>query len=730
MSILRAWLGLILCALAASEAAGQYGPQGSLRRQWGQEPGFEDGYSRFGGFVPLWGDPECRGVLFSDSQLTLSDEILASGSVGLGGRVYLDDLDAFLGLNGYWDRRQYDSDLGRNEFDQFGFGLELLGPAWAVRSNLYLNAGGQVRQRRLMNAEPFYQGNLLVLQSLADRVDEAMQGGDFELARQLDFVPGEVALGAYHLQARGGTRHHAYGLAARAQVWVREQFLVFGSLRNDRVFGTTVAGGLAWHFGGGARGESRSLCQRITDTVERRYQVPVVSSIQGFGQNDMAAVDPTTGQAITFTHVDAAAATGGNGTFEAPHNALASASNSADSVVLVQPGEYSSGITLSENQRLLAASKARMIATQVGTLALPETGLGGATVISGAPEDAITIANGAEVSGFTIQNPGDDGIAGENVVGFNINCNVITGAGDRGIELNGVNSGVLVENRADNNAGEGMYVFRMNAGTVSDNIASGNGGSGVALAFLEGNSMVERNVMTGNAANGFMSNSIFDAVIRDNIANGNGLAGFGVGAFVGGEILGNAANDNLEGFNLGDMTGGILQGNVADRNARSGVIVATLDGGVIANNRADQNGANGFLITTLNDGVIRDNTAGENGVDGFHVTTLNDGDVRDNIANGNRFAGFFIDRMNGGALTGNAAEEDEFFGYRIRTLDGGLVEDNLSRIVSDQFVQPHTGFLTEIMLSGTMRNNRAEGGNAGFQFFEFADGILEGNVAE
>ncbi|MEK6234853.1 MAG: inverse autotransporter beta domain-containing protein, partial [Planctomycetales bacterium] len=191
MKIFRYLMVVVVCA-TAGQAGSQVGSRGSLERHSGEEPGYDNGYSRIGGFVPLCQDDECRRLFFGDLQLTLSDEPLTTGSVGAGGRVYLESLDSFLGLNAYWDRRDYASVLGQHEFDQVGLGAELLGPAWAVRSNLYFNAGGPVSRRTTLIDSPTYQGNKLILRSFGDLVDEGMQGGDLEIARTFEAISAEA----------------------------------------------------------------------------------------------------------------------------------------------------------------------------------------------------------------------------------------------------------------------------------------------------------------------------------------------------------------------------------------------------------------------------------------------------------------------------------------------------------------------------------------------------------
>ncbi len=517
---------VVLLLGTVQQLKAQIGLRGSVQHQVGEEPGYEENYTRFGGFVPVWQDPCCRCLLYSDMQFTLDNESLTSGSFGLGGRVYLEDSDLILGLNSYWDRRDFNGGRGDHTFDQYGFGLELLGPVWAVRSNVYLNASGAVNNGEFLSSS-FYQVNNLVL-GISEIVDEAMQGGDLEIARTFASIPAEVGAGFYHLQAAGGNRNQAYGVMSRAQVWITNRLVGYAAVRNDRVFGTTTSGGFVWYFGGESTNPSaRTLCERIAAPVGRQYHVPVASTVHSRGTK--LALDPATGNPLTFTHVSAAAAAGGDGTYESPCNTLASASMSSMDIVLAQPGTYTGdSITMSANQRLLAASKLHTAATQRGTTALPQTGLGGTTQILNAPGNAITIVNNTEVSGFTITNPGADGIRGSAVTGYNINCNNVSGA-DFGVYINGNNSGDVTNNTfSGNNFGLALQLY--NGGTVSGNTASGNTLDGLLFDTLSGGT-VSQNTATGNSRHGFVVNNFSGgntATFQNNISNNNTVRGYNI----------------------------------------------------------------------------------------------------------------------------------------------------------------------------------------------------------
>ncbi|HRT06341.1 MAG TPA: inverse autotransporter beta domain-containing protein [Kiritimatiellia bacterium] len=85
--------------------------------------------------VPVW-NPGGTGLLFLNPRTAIVDHDEQEGNLGIGYRQLLPRLDVILGANLYYDYR----DTGSFNYDQWGFGLELLSP--------WIDARAKLRSRR------------------------------------------------------------------------------------------------------------------------------------------------------------------------------------------------------------------------------------------------------------------------------------------------------------------------------------------------------------------------------------------------------------------------------------------------------------------------------------------------------------------------------------------------------------------------------------------------------
>ncbi|MCO6042535.1 right-handed parallel beta-helix repeat-containing protein [Aeoliella sp. ICT_H6.2] len=647
---------IVLSALATNPAAAQIDSRGSIGHQFGEEPGYEAGYTRGGAFLPLLYDGNHTWLWYADLQYTLDNYGDDAGSVGLGARHFFEQRDLIAGVNAYWDGRDFQSDLIDHDVHQYGFGLELLGPVWSSRFNVYLDSNSPVSQPFSRVTGLNYQANnLAVTQQTGDLLLDSMQGGDFEVARRLRSLPVELGLGFYHLQAEGGDANHAWGPMGRVQGWLTPQLEAYAAIRNDRVFGTTTSTGLVWYFGG-ASPSGQSRCERMAVPVRRQYNVPVTTLEANVVNSTELARDSVSGNVLTFTHVQTGAS--GNGTAETPYGTLAAASNAGTDVVLVQPGLYvGDSIILSPGTRLLAASRSHSLSTQFGTLAMPLTGLGGVTEILYAPNPgaAIALANNTEVSGFTITDP-FEGIVGANITGINLNHNVVNGASSRAIELLSV-SGDIVNNSVTGGL-VGLRISSFNGGTISNNIFSRNA-DGLIVATLNAGTISD-NIANGNSGAGMFVQNMNGGQLTGNTANDNGGRGYSFSQVAGGSIADNTADGNTDsGFQIAQLTGGSFRGNVARNNLESGLFLgATTGTGTVSNNVFDGNGTNGMQLLQGLGGVISNNTSSGNDI-GYELnfTAGSTTALTTNSATNNTTSGYSVTGTPGsgaGTNTGNA----------------------------------------------------------------------------
>ncbi len=594
---------------------------------FGEQPGFEPGFYRFGAFGNLLESPV--NLLFVDVHgISNYDNGTLSGEFGIGHRAYDENSGAVIGANAYYNHRQYENGPFEHGFHAYGFGLEYLTDTWGLRGNVYLSASGRRSNGGSTALQtPTYVGNNIRLGARSENFDEAMQGIDVEISRKLpEWGPwgSEVGVGLYHLQAQGGARNHAWGPQLRGDFWVTENLTVFANYSYDRVFNHSFNGGFVVHLGGpdiSAAGRAASGRSRLWARVQRRHTVPVVNYTDGVP--DLLAHDAISGELITITHVDGTTAPGGDGTTEMPYQTLTDASLSGTGIVLVQPDVYNGdSIVMSDNQRLLAASKLHTVDTQeLGLIDLPGTGLGGTTAIVASPGDAITIGNNAEVRGFLIANAAGQGIVGRNVTGYDINCNTL---------LNGGQNGILI----DMQPGSGPTQGRIWDNTVSLHGTPGTAGILVANPGDAASVQIYENVVDSNAAGIIVAADSLDGDIYDNVAI-NSQFGPGIGVFVNthdGDVINNVASGNA------------AQGILISTNA----VPNTLN---VVGNQANGNGEDGIVVDILGDGPgvdlnIRQNNTNGNGRHGINVESQGNqdlnGTVANNIASGNAGFGVFL----------------------------------------------------------------------------------------
>ena len=88
----------------------------------GSGVGYSEGFTTLEGLVPLIEDPE-RSLFFADLRMLLNNQATLGANLGLGHRVFDDDLGRTLGLFAWYDFR----DTGNHQFHQLTLGFETLG---------------------------------------------------------------------------------------------------------------------------------------------------------------------------------------------------------------------------------------------------------------------------------------------------------------------------------------------------------------------------------------------------------------------------------------------------------------------------------------------------------------------------------------------------------------------------------------------------------------------------
>ena len=607
-----------------------------LRHIEGEGQGGVPAYTNFGFTKFVWGP---GGVLMFDVGGRVTNDAVAGFTGGIHRRAIVRDVIFGGGL--FTDVQE--------DFSQMSLAFEIFTRNWSFRANGYVVVTEDVETEFEFETTGattiFFQGNDIVANNLeleeTHRV--AMDGFDTELARHFDWLASEVFVGGYFLD--GDLGQNTVGAKGGMRGFLRPDLAASLGVCGDDLFGTNLYGGITW-FVGARGGLSRPyVTRRITIPVERNEQVVVA---------DVRTISPVAGpiiltqddDEIEVVHVQAGAAGANDGTFEDPFNALPTTQDT-DIVYVHADGVFvGQSYTVGEDQRFLGEGSGNfhLVDTdQLGDIVLPD-GNGGVNrpIIQASTGDAVVLGGAdAEVSNFQIVNAAGNGIFGDGITDFNINRNIVTGSGGRGIFLNNV-SGAL--------DGEPFAT-----GEISDNVVTSSNLDNIQIVLASD----FRGEVSGNVAN--------------TSTTSRGIAISGPFLFRG-EIENNTASNNfLDGIVVDfDTFRGEISNNTADDNQGDGIFVTSniFDGDIEAN-FASGNGDNGidFNITGdyFSDVEIVQNTTDNNGTEGIKLLFAGTGTTRVRVL-GNNLSG-----NNGGIDREFFAENEDVFGNSPRVfieLDG------------------------------------------------------------
>lgn len=602
----------------------------------GEDVGLDDAMSWFQGFMPVFQVPG-QNITFIDARAIKFHE--NTGAYGFnfeGGYRWFSPASnrIYGGYVGYDYRNN-----GFSEFDQIAFGGESLGPLWDVRANGYLLLSSDTSFISLTNLR--YEGMNLV--GTANYFD-AYSGFDAEIGRNLTPASPTTDLrvfgGGYGFFSQGSP--DAWGVRGRIEATWWDRVSVGGSVQYDEVFNTTFNLTVSVLFGGANHANPcgcPTITDRLGDPLHKNMQVVV-----GRRAERTLINNPADNMPWQILHIDSNEAAGGDGTFETPYNTLATAeagNNANIDILLAHAGSVFTDEQIDmtfPDQRLLGDSDTvpHTVDSQFGTLTLPRANALAAKPIINGPLNnigsAITVsANDVEVSGWNIIGPDDHGIFVDQVTGFNINRNMISGADSN---LLGTGDGIFVDIAGIAGA----------TGTISENMVSGGNVNGIEVSGAGGTfaGTIENNASNGNLLDGFFISELAGGTVSGNTANGNGANGFNFTTVSSGTISNNsAAGNTVDGFNFMTFAGGSLTNNTATANTVDGFNLISFTGGAVSLNNAFLNASDGFEIGSENDGVV--------------VGTWSAGALNNNTSNFNALFGFRVNNRIGGTAAGNTA---------------------------------------------------------------------------
>lgn len=402
-----------------------------------------------------------NSLFFADTRLLRANEGGLAWSFGGGYRHYIQDWDVVLGGNGYFDR----DELTGAHLQQWGAGAELLAHAWEVRGNYYQTFGEtfDLVGQSIAPGSAAFAGNNITF-TRVDTFAEALKGFDAEAGILL---PGELSE-RIDLRAFGGGYYYEgdniegfAGWSGRIQADIGRWLELGLKLTDDSLFSTTLAFNATVHFGGFESQEhtKRSAIQRFRDPVRRNMNI--VATRTGVDNPGQVAINPNNGLPFTVAHVNSNDGVGPFvGTVEDPFQMLTSGLGAGTDIVFVHAGSQFNAapqniVTLLPNQQLLGEGFIQANRNAINTvqvqglgqtfdLILPDSPTFAANpgllrpTLGNSAGDAVTLADGSQLSGFIIDTPTGSGVFGNAVDNFIVNDTLINNAGTSGMELVGI----------------------------------------------------------------------------------------------------------------------------------------------------------------------------------------------------------------------------------------------------------------------------------------------------
>jgi hypothetical protein len=486
------------------------------------------GFSSFGGFLPVFQTPG-ENVTFIDGRVSVDNTGDFGGGLQAGYRALLND-STIWGTYAGLDARS----TGDRTFTQTGVGTELLGENWDLtfNANLPLGNARQVVDTETQVINPQFVGNQLAFdEQQIDQIQAALTTVSLDGGLELfDFGEGSSLWGRGGVYYLGGeASQESLGFRASLDYRIQNNLRVGLGVQNDGIFGTNAIFSVSALLG--------APTQRPADTEENsparlwaRAGEPIArtNTILVENQTDVSileasiiAINPETNQAFVFQHVDpVTGAATGVGTFEAPLDTIANATNiaSADNIIFVQAGDAGGAFTLPDGVQVRSVGPTQRLNTQFGEVTLPGSGSGNLPTVSG----TATIGNNTLVSGLAIDPAGADGIVA-NGEGIAIEDNTITNA-NVGINLPDIDGTVtIVRNQISNTTDDGIFFGGINGTdnatvTVANNTLNTIGAAGIEFGLIEGDAIANITVVNNQITDAQLDNIFFDDIEANAVA--------------------------------------------------------------------------------------------------------------------------------------------------------------------------------------------------------------------
>ncbi|HRD69613.1 MAG TPA: inverse autotransporter beta domain-containing protein [Legionella sp.] len=516
---------------------------------------------------------------------------------------------------------------GSKPYNQTTLGLEALG-LWDFRTRAYLPLG---RKNKISQSQPFtgyiLQGHK-ALASMFSTTTHALKGVDFEIGRQVPFIPAlRVYAGYYRYGFNNAYESDINGSELRGEYNVNSMVTLTASGEYDSYRGRQLTVGIRFNFGN-PEVKNPAAPDRLREYIIRRKQVYLTRTT-----DSSLFISPE-----NFYYANNLALAGGDGTFERPYQTVQEAElaatidgNTAPNYVYIYRGsgdQYNLGgqLPIGPNQFFIGSGE-DLIYRNYRVL-----------VRSGTPllQGSLLASSNDYLAHFNLTGAGttqSTGIAANGVNNLyiqNINISNYTGAAG----INGANGTPDTGSGGGNgeNGTDGGNVFGINI-TNSTNISinqvsitqlvggvAGNGGNGA-------NSVTGTNVGVFNGGNGgdggaggnavgiSLSNTssvaLSEIIISDLFGGNGGLGGFG------GNSDGLTGNGRRGGIGGDGGSGGSTTGLDVNNSSQIDIQSLSLNGNFLAGSGGS--GGNGGST----DGFSRTGGNGGNGGNGGDAFGVN-----------------------------------------------------------------------------------------------------------